>query len=108
MGTVLTNRHASPASDVGHVIPVLTDRFSTLFSCLSRLIGREFMRSSLFVRRTASQPGDRLLFVRIHRRKAPLVTASRLIKIRHSARARSTGSFAPYDVLRGLQARLIE
>ena len=56
----------APAADHGHVIPITTDRLTTLPACLSRLAGVEFMRRPFGVRRSSSFARDLALLLRIH------------------------------------------
>ena len=57
---------SAPAADHGHVIPITTDRLTTLSPCLSRLSGVEFVRRPFGVRRSSSFARDLALLLRVH------------------------------------------
>lgn len=57
---------AATPPDVGHVSSIATDNFATLTTCLTRLIGGEFVRCTLLVSGTATLSCDLSLLLPVH------------------------------------------
>src|SRR5439155_20246156 len=66
---------ASPAADLGHVVPIAAHGLAAFLSRLARLRGCKLMSGSLLVGGAASFGGDRPLSLVVHPGETPTITA---------------------------------